>query len=180
MGRPSKEVTERTVPEWERQASQQAQAMTSGAANIGFIPYYGPSVAGLSQGEQAYMQQTGDLASAFGMQGPAGPPMISAKELYDGNIPEGLRQGMPMSSGDIYDRAIKELYMRNPTQYRAIQGLLPNMLPKMEPAQTGMGGMSDKEMGLMGSLTPKPRMGSISERERGMSRRIAPRGLGRY
>ena len=157
MGRPSKEVIQREVPEWESQAAQQAQAMTSGAANIGYIPYYGPSVAGLSQGEQAYMQQTGDLASAFGMQGPAGPPMISAKELYGGNIPEGLRQGMPMSSGDIYDRAIKELYMRNPAQYRAIQGLLPNMLPKMEPAQAApMGAMSDREKGLMGAMRPSP------------------------
>jgi len=151
MGRPSKEVTRTEIPEWERRAAQEAQAMTAGAARLGYIPYYGPEIAPLSQAEQAYAQQTQDLASAFGMYTPP-------------SMPSGTMGGQPMSSGDVLDLAISNLQARRPEQYQALQGLLPSMLPGSTAQAAPMGAMSDRERGLMGQMTP----------------RRAPRKLGYY
>jgi hypothetical protein len=82
-------------------------------SRIGFIPYYGPDVAGFTPMQQMSMQNIANQAAAFGLLAPT--------DVTSG-MPQPIDYGMVSgySSGDLYDMAMREYAQRRPEQYQAI------------------------------------------------------------
>lgn len=64
-------TVEQSIPPWAEEASQYNIDRARQIAEMGYIPYYGPTVAGFSPNQQAGIQGAQSAAQAFGiMQGP--------------------------------------------------------------------------------------------------------------
>jgi len=108
---------ETRIPDWVRRPAERNLARAEEAGQIGYVPYYGPSVAGFSPMQQQGFANTGAMAQAFGMapQGEMFQPTMQTQDF--GN---GLQA---YSSGGLYDQALAELQQRRPGQFDAINGM---------------------------------------------------------
>ena len=103
--------TEVSIPAWLEQAAQSGLARGTQAAGIGYVPYRGPDVAALTPMQEAAMANTSMASSAFGL---GASPLPSAGMPTAQTFAGGM-QGY--SSAPLYDQAVNELKMQNPTQY---------------------------------------------------------------
>lgn len=86
------------IPAWMEEAAKRNLARAEAMSKVGYMPYYGPDVAGFGPTGDIARQANIDAAIAFGM------------------APEGTR-ATPMgdlSSGTLYDQAVAEYERRNP------------------------------------------------------------------
>lgn len=107
-GKGGSNTSAQSIPAWVEGPAKENLAQARVAGQIGYMPYYGPEVAGLSPMQQQSMQNTYSGLQAFGLA-PQGqyqsnlPPM----ETYAGGV-----QGY--GSGNLFDQAVAELALRQP------------------------------------------------------------------
>ena len=80
-------TTETRLPEAIERASAENLAMANEIGRIGYVPYQGPTVAGLSSGQQAAMANTNAAANAFGLAQQA--PPVAPTEMMPGGMGAG-------------------------------------------------------------------------------------------
>ena len=138
-------TTKVTVPEWLEEAAQRNMARADEVARIGYVPYYGPDVAGMGPGSIAAGGGINAAASAFGM-----PTMDMGPAPQDfGGIPA-------YSSAPLYQASLDQLRMTNPAQYAMLtQGFLAPP-PVAAPAPVA----APPSSGLLGPARPEGPMTS--------------------
>ena len=138
-GKGGSNTSAQSIPDWVQGPAQDNLARAKLAGEIGYMPYYGPEVAGLSPMQTQGMQRTQDALSAYGLA-PQG-------SQYQSSLPEQTSMGgvSGYGSGNLFDAAVAELGRRNPEmaaryasamspivrppppQSQLMQGLLNNM-----------------------------------------------------
>jgi hypothetical protein len=101
--------TSTEIPKWLQEAAQQALARSQQAANIGYVPYSGPSVAAFTPMQNDAFQSTNQAARAYGMPTSQGNGMPKA-ETFAGGV-------RGYSSMPLYEQALNSLQQSNPQQY---------------------------------------------------------------
>jgi hypothetical protein len=110
-------------------------------AQVGYMPYYGPSVAAFSPMQTQAMQSTADAAAAFGLA-PQMDVMASMPQPQD----FGGMQGY--GTGQIFEQALSELAAQQPAQTQAFNRLFVGPRPEGLLAPTGpMGGYLPMQFG---------------------------------
>ena len=122
-GKGGSQSTSVTVPPWLEQAAQNNLARADELSQIGYTPYYGPEVAGMTGTQLASMQNTGQAANAFGLASADPMAGMPAAETFAGGV-----QGY--SSQPMYQQSLDALQAANPGQFAAL------MAPFINP-QTG-------------------------------------------
>jgi hypothetical protein len=102
-------VQKQELPAWLDQAAQDNLAQAKIAGQIGYMPYYGPEVAGLSPQQTQSMQNTFNAQQAFGMvpQGAEFSTGLPEAQQFAGGV-------SGYSSGGLFDQALAELRARQP------------------------------------------------------------------
>jgi len=102
-------VQKQQLPAWLDQAAQENLAQAKIAGQIGYMPYYGPEIAGLSPQQTQSMQNTFNAQQAFGMvpQGAEFSTGLPEVQQYAGGV-------SGYSSGGLFDQALAELKARQP------------------------------------------------------------------
>jgi hypothetical protein len=102
-------VQKQELPAWLDQAAQDNLAQAKIAGQIGYMPYYGPEIAGLSPQQIQSMQNTFNAQQAFGMvpQGAEFSTGLPEAQQYAGGV-------SGYSSGGLFDQALAELQERQP------------------------------------------------------------------
>ncbi|AUQ64433.1 hypothetical protein [Phaeobacter inhibens] len=119
------QVVKNEIPEWLEQPVQENIDRAQQISNIGHVPYSGPDVAAFNPMQTAAMQNTNDMAGAFGM---AAQPMSMPKpQTFAGGI-----QGY--SSAPLYEQAVNSVKQDRPGQYEAIMGQFINPVTGAAPS----------------------------------------------
>ena len=102
-------VQKQELPAWLDQAAQDNLAQAKIAGQIGYMPYYGPEIAGLSPQQTQSMQNTFNAQQAFGMvpQGAEFSAGLPEAQQFAGGV-------SGYSSGGLFDQALAELRARQP------------------------------------------------------------------
>ena len=136
-GKGGSQTSAQSIPAWVEGPAKANLEKAKLAGEIGYMPYYGPEVAGLSPMQQQGMQRTQDALAAFGMA-----PQGSQYQSY---LPETTTMGgvTGYSTGNLFDQAVAELALRNPEQAaRYASAMAPYVAPPPPPAPVGlMGGV---------------------------------------
>ena len=107
-GKGGGQTTKTEIPAWAESATKRNLARAEEVQKIGYMPYYGPDIAGFTPTQQAAMQNNLAAASAFGMAAPtdamAGMPQA---QDFGGGI-------SGYSSGNLFDQAVAEFEAREP------------------------------------------------------------------
>lgn len=101
------------IPEYIEKAAQQNLNQAQAVSQLGYVPYFGPTVAAFTPMQQAAMQNTAGAASAFGMATPTGNDVYGGMEAptqYAGGV-----QGY--SSAPLYQQSLQQLQQQRPGQY---------------------------------------------------------------
>ena len=109
-----------SIPEYIEEAAKQNLAKAEGISQIGYVPYYGPSVAAFTPFQQASFQQTADTASAFGL----GPQTPMSQQDIMGGMPAPTEYAggvMGYSSQPLYQQAVDQLAAERPAQAQYIE-----------------------------------------------------------
>lgn len=110
-------------------------------AQVGYMPYYGPSVAAFTPMQTQAMQSTADAAAAFGLA----PQMDVTAGLPQAQDFGGI-QGY--GTGGLFEQSLADLAAQQPAQTQAFNQLF------MGPQATGTGLLGNG--GPMGGYTPFP------------------------
>ena len=114
-GKGGGQSTKTEIPEWAESATKRNLARAEEVQKIGYMPYYGPDVAGFTPTQQAAMQNNLAAASAFGMAAPtdamAGMPQA---QDFGGGI-------SGYSSGNLFDQAVAEFESKRACLRKRIQ-----------------------------------------------------------
>ena len=113
-------TTTQTLPSWLEDAAKQNLARANYTAQLGYVPYYGNDVSAFSPMQQSAMQNTADMANAFGLRSPENAMAGMPQATTDAQGFTGY------SSGNLFDSALSELQQRRPAQYDAMQGMFVN------------------------------------------------------
>ena len=101
------------VPPWLQTAMRENLNLANRAGQVGFVPYTGPVVAGLSPGEIAARDNANAAASAFGLSTAGGGYMPQPTQFAGGFT--------GYSAKPLYDEALAGI---DPAQAAKIRGLL--------------------------------------------------------
>ena len=111
------QTTKTEIPKWLESAAQDNITRANEVAQTGYVPYFGPDVAGFTPMQQAAFQNTADAASAFGMSAPANPMAgMPQPQTFAGGV-----QGY--SSAPMYQQAVDMLKQQMPGLYQQITGM---------------------------------------------------------
>lgn len=133
-GKGGSNTSAQSIPDWVQGPAQDNLAKAKLAGEIGFMPYYGPEVAGLSPMQTQGMQRTQDALSAYGLA-PQG-------SQYQSSLPEQTTMGgvSGYGSGNLFDAAVAELGRRNPElAARYASAMAPVVRPPPPPVQAPVG-----------------------------------------
>lgn len=83
MSKGGQQTQENRLPESIERASAENLALANEIGRIGFVPYQGPTVAGLSDSQMASLANTNAAASAFGLA-QAAPPVAPTAMMPGG------------------------------------------------------------------------------------------------
>ena len=83
MSKGGQQTQENRLPEALERASAQNLALANEVGRIGFVPYQGPTVAGLSDSQMASLGNTNAAAGAFGLA-QAAPPVAPTAAMPGG------------------------------------------------------------------------------------------------
>ena len=132
-GKGGSNTSAQSIPDWVQNPAQDNLARAKLAGEIGYMPYYGPEVAGLSPMQQQGMQRTQDALAAYGMA-PQG-------SQYQSSLPEQITMGgvSGYGSGNLFDAAVAELGRRDPEMAaRYASAMAPIVRPPPPPAPVGI------------------------------------------
>lgn len=120
------------IPPWLENATKANLARAEQAAQIGYMPYYGPDVAAITPTQQLGMQSSMDAAAAFGLA-PRGADVMAGMPHAQVFTGVGANEGNPLgmnvrgySSQPLYQQALDELQARDPEQMQRYQALFSN------------------------------------------------------
>jgi len=108
-GKGGTQTSAQSIPAWVEGPAKENLAQAKIAGQIGYMPYYGPEVAGLSPQQEMAMQNTFNAQQAFGMA-PKGAQ-------FSTGLPETTQYAGGVSgysSGGLFDQALAELKSRQP------------------------------------------------------------------
>jgi len=114
MGSKSTQSTQ--IPEYIEEAGKLALQRAQEVQAMGYVPYMGPEVAAVNPYEQAAAANVGAMASAFGMQAPAGLDMGGMPTVTQGGI-------TGYSSYPAYLSAMERLREARPDMYEYLSGM---------------------------------------------------------
>jgi hypothetical protein len=112
MSKGGVQTSQTRIPEALERASAENLAMANEIGRIGFVPYQGPTVAGLSDQQMAAMANTNAAAGAFGLAQGAAPMS-----------PQGGAMGSGYSAMPLYEQALAAMA---PGQRGAIESMMIN------------------------------------------------------
>jgi hypothetical protein len=122
------ETTKTEIPKWLERSARDNISQGQDVSSLGYVPYFGPDVAGFSPLQQASFQNTGQAANAFGMAGGGLTGMEGMPQ------PQQFAGGVSgYSSAPMFQETMAALEANNPGQFAAIQNMFIN-------PQTGAGG----------------------------------------
>ena len=121
-GKGGSQSQETKIPEWVKPYAEQNLRIGQADQQIGYMPYYGPDVAGFNEWDVAAAQAAREGAEAFGY---AAPSEEAVTKMY----PLG-----PQSSGELYDQAMAELRARRPGQMAYYDQFFVNPVTGMAPS----------------------------------------------
>mgnify|MGYP007117445674 FL=1 len=108
-GGSTKQSTQQNIAQYLESAARDNLNQAKIAGQIGYVPYYGPEVAGLSPQQTQSMQNTFNAQQAFGMapQGAQFSTGLPEPQQFAGGV-------SGYSSGGLFDQALEELKARQP------------------------------------------------------------------
>ena len=120
------------IPDWIKEPAQRNLARAEQAAQVGYMPWYGPDVAAATPQQLSAMQASNTAAQAFGLA-PKG-------QAFDSGLPQaqtfaGGVQGY--SSAPLFNQAVAELAANNPSQYNQYQSLYNGQYLNQNPSTSG-------------------------------------------
>lgn len=134
-GKGGSQTTQVEIPKYLEDPIKQNIAQAQEIAKIGYVPQYGPDVAGFSPMQQAAFANTNQAAQAFGMQGVGGQG--GGVDPYTG-MPAMQSGQLGYSSGDLFEAQLGELERRRPAQKAAIDAQFLD--PYQGASSSGKGG----------------------------------------
>ena len=130
-------TTTTSIPGYLKTGIKDNIARANEAAQIGYVPYYGPDVAAFNPTQEAAWANTGQAADAFGLAAPSSPMAgMPAPQEFAGGV-----QGY--SSFPLYQQGLEQLKANAPGQYDAIMNMFIDPLtgrPRGGETQGGKGG----------------------------------------
>ena len=130
------------IPDWIKEPAQRNLARAEQAAQVGYMPWYGPDVAAATPQQLSAMQASNTAAQAFGLA-PRG-------QAFDSGLPQaqefagGVRG---YSSAPLFEQALSELTAKNPSQMDKYNSLYNNQYLNQNPSTAGK-----YTTGLLGSV----------------------------
>jgi len=121
-----------TLPKFYETALQQTIGMGRDVAQTGYVPYYGPDVAALSPMQNAALEGTNQMASAFGMPTADMGSYMPQAQTFAGGV-----QGY--SAAPIYQESVDALAANRPAQKAYIDSFSINPVTGA-PASRGPSG----------------------------------------
>lgn len=115
------------IPAWLEDAAQRNMARADKIAQLDFMPYFGPDVAGFSPMQMAAMQATNDAAAAFGVGGGNAAAGVPQPMTFAGGV-----QGY--SSQPLFQQSLDALAAARPGQFAARNAMFINPVTGAEPA----------------------------------------------
>ena len=107
-GKGGGQSTKTEIPAWAEAATKRNLARAEEVQKIGYMPYYGPDVAGFTPSQQDAMANNLAAASAFGMAAPSDPMAgMPQAQPFGGGI-------SGYSSGGLFDQAVADFEAREP------------------------------------------------------------------
>lgn len=113
------ESKEKSLPKFVEQDFQQALDYAQDVSSVGYVPYYGPDIAGYSPMQKAAFEGTNAMAGAFGM-----PTADNASYLPETQTFAGGVQGY--SSAPMFEEAKAALAQNRPGQAGLIDSFFVN------------------------------------------------------
>lgn len=104
------------IPRYLEDAARRNLSRASQISNIGYTPYYGADVAAMTPMQQASMQGTNQMASAFGLPTVVNP-MAGMPQAQDFG---GMQA---YSSAPMYEQSLQSLAQNRPEQYQAMESM---------------------------------------------------------
>lgn len=148
-GKGGGQTTQVEIPSWIQGPASRNLQRAEQLAQVGYMPYYGPSVAALTPMQTQAMQSTADAATAFGLA-PQMDVMAGMPQAQDFGGIQGY------GTGQMFEQAIADLAANQPAQaamfnrqFAGPQMGAPGLLGQGGP----MGGYSPFGMG--GALPPQ-------------------------
>jgi hypothetical protein len=106
-----------TIPDWIKEPATRNLARAEQAAQVGYMPWYGPDVAALSPQQLQSMQSTQSAGEAFGLAAPGSfSTGLPQAQTFSGGV-----QGY--SSAPLFNQAVADLAANNPGQYNRYNSL---------------------------------------------------------
>lgn len=110
-GKGGTQTSAQSIPAYVEDAAKYNIGLAKDASKIGYMPYYGPDVAGLTPQQVQSMQNTFNAQQAYGMVDPSAQFSTGMPE------PQQFAGGVSgYSSGSLFDQAVAELARRDPEQ----------------------------------------------------------------
>lgn len=116
MSKGGSQTTAVEVPQALSDAARRNLARADKIAGIGYMPYFGADVAAMTPMQQAAMQGTNQMASAFGLPS-VSDPMAGMPQSQDFG---GMQA---YSSAPMYEQSLQSLAQNRPEQYQAIESM---------------------------------------------------------
>jgi hypothetical protein len=116
------------IPPWAEAAMQENLRKAEQFGEIGYMPYYGPSVAAFTPMQETAMQSAYDAGAAYGLAPRGGNALAGIPQAQE--FAGGIRG---YSSGDLFDQAVAEFEARRPGQAEAYNRMFINPTPQPAP-----------------------------------------------
>ena len=98
------------IPDWIKEPAQRNIARAEDVQKIGYMPYYGPDVAGFTPAQEASFGANIGAGEAFGLLQPG--QLTATSGMPQAQTFEGGIQGY--SSAPLYEQAVAELQTKQP------------------------------------------------------------------
>jgi|14BtaG_2_1085337.scaffolds.fasta_scaffold02157_4 hypothetical protein len=132
-GKGGSQTTQVEIPDWIEQPARRNIARAEQLAQVGYMPYYGPSVAAFSPMQTQAMQSTADAAAAFGLA----PQMdVQASLPTPTDYGNGL---LGYGTGQLFEESLSQLQQAQPAQYAQFQNLFAGPNPPTGTNYSGPG-----------------------------------------
>lgn len=145
-GKGGGQTTKVEIPSWIQGPASRNLRRAEQMAQIGYMPYYGPSVAALTPMQTQAMQSTADAAAAFGLA-PQMDVMAGMPQAQDFGGIQGY------GTGGLFEQAVSDLAANQPGQAAAFNRLFAG-------PQAGGDGLLG-QVGPMGGYSPMYMSGAI-------------------
>jgi len=111
-GKGGSQTSQVTIPDWVKGPASRNLARAESLARVGYVPYYGGSVAAFTPMQEQAMQSTADAAAAFGLA-PQMDVMAGMPQSQDFNGVQGY------GTGPMFEQALADLAANQPAQVAA-------------------------------------------------------------